>query len=118
MANIGKRVRIEDVFKVGRIDAVVDYLNLFSRNLIAFHDKVLGRLTDCHDPIGHQETGILDFVHQFVAGAPSGSVELGSVDVSHQRNIQPALGGYGRFVGQPVVGVDQIILLFVQQLVD
>ena len=88
-------------------DAVVDDIDLGIGHAVAFvHDR-LGQTGHRDHAIGTVHARALDVVHLLV-DVLARSIELGRVDVAHQRLAGDLLEQQPSGIGQPIVGVDDI----------
>ena len=90
-------------------DAVVDDVDLRGRDAVSGDAEVLGELAhgdDLHRPVHSASLDVVDRLVDMLAR----TIELGRVDVDHQRLSGELCDRQTGGVGQPVVGVDHVEL--------
>ena len=91
--------------------AVVHHGNFFRGHAVAFHGHLLGALAHRDDMVGGLETVALDVVDLVIA-VIAAAVKFRGVQMRDEGQSAQAAGGHGGGIGHPVVGVDDVRLLF------
>ena len=100
------------------VEGIIDDADFTERDVVFFVDDTLGGLTDGNNLVGEHEAFVFDFVNQGIAGVHTSAIKFGGVDMSNKGEAIVFFGKDASFKSEPVVGVDDIGLVFHEVLID